>query len=233
MTTAIFGPVVAVGYALFGAGALPGGVLVDRYGSARLITASLAGMGLSFLLLSAAPGVPTIAVALALWGISVSVYHPAGLALISKGVEQRGAGFAYHGMAGNVVIDGGPLLTALLLLVAEWRIVAAALVVPAVLAVGYALTAEFDETAAVDGDVTDGGRDSSTLRQFVADSRALFTFGFGLAMVIVVLNGLFYRGTLTFLPDVLGGYLPPVGDVVQLFDPDSPLAAEFDLACYL
>ena len=233
VTTAVFGTVVAVGYGLFGAGALPGGVLVDRYGSARLITVSLAGMGLSFLLLSAAPGVPTIAVALALWGISASVYHPAGLSLISKGVEQRGTGFAYHGMAGNVGIAGGPLLTALLLLVAEWRLVAAALVVPAALAVGYALTAEFDETAAVDADATDGGRDATTLKGFVADSRALFTLGFGLAMLIVMTNGLFYRGTLTFLPDVLGGYLPPVGDVIRLFEPDSPLAAEFDLAFYL
>jgi len=46
-------------------------------------------------------------------------------------------------------------------------------------------------------------------------------------------NGLFYRGTLTFLPDVLGSYLPPASAVVGLFEPGTPLAEEFDLASYL
>jgi MFS family permease len=255
VSTALLGTVVAVGYALFGAGALPGGVLTDRYGSNRLVTACLVGMGVSFLLLSVAPGIPTIAIALGLWGLSASVYHPAGLALISKGVEERGTGFAYHGMAGNAGIALGPLVTALLLLVADWRVVTAALVVPAVAAVAYARTAEFDETAAVNADSgtetgpgdqseptsADGGAASTedgtdgppnSLAEFLADSRALFTVGFTLAMLVVMANGLFYRGTLTFLPDVLGGFLPPVGDVVGLFA-GSPLAAEFDLAFYL
>ncbi|MBX0286952.1 MFS transporter [Halomicroarcula sp. F28] len=259
VTTATLGTVVAVGYALFGAGALPGGVLTDRYGSNTLVTLCLVGMGASFLLLSVAPTVPVIAVALGLWGLSASVYHPAGLALISKGVEERGTGFAYHGMAGNAGIALGPLVTALLLLVADWRLVAALLVLPAVGAVAYARTAEFDEMAAVDtageaspdgGEASDESRPSSdqrsdggesnaaadgppnSLRDFLADSRALFTVGFTLAMLVVMANGLFYRGVLTFLPDVLGGFLPPVGDVLGLFA-DSPLAAEFDLASYL
>ncbi|WP_254279607.1 MFS transporter [Haloarcula marina] len=241
VTTALLGTVVAVGYALFGAGALPGGVLADRYGSNRLVTACLVGMGGSFLLLSVAPGVLTIALALGLWGLAASVYHPAGLALISTGVEERGTGFAYHGMAGNAGIALGPLLTALLLLAFDWRVVAALLVVPAVVAVGYALTAEFDETAAVsaDGgessdvdDDTDDGQ-AASLGEFLADSRALFTTGFTLAMLVVMMNGLFYRGTLTFLPDVLGGFLPPITEFVRLFEPGSPLAEEFDLAFYL
>ncbi|MDS0260418.1 MFS transporter [Haloarcula sp. S1CR25-12] len=240
VSTALLGTVVAVGYALFGAGALPGGVLTDRYGSNRLVTACLVGMGASFLLLSVAPNVPAIAVALGLWGLSASVYHPAGLALISTGVEERGSGFAYHGMAGNAGIALGPLVTALLLLVADWRVVVALLVSPAVAAVAYARTAEFDETAAVSpedgapsadgGDAADGPPNS--LGAFLADSRALFTTGFTLAMLVVMANGLFYRGTLTFLPDVLGGFLPPVGDVFGLFA-GSALAAEFDLAFYL
>ncbi|WP_277542221.1 MFS transporter [Haloarcula laminariae] len=239
VTTATLGTAVAVGYGLFGVGALPGGVLADRYGSNTLVTACLVGMGASFLLLSVAPSVPVIAVALGLWGLAASVYHPAGLALISKGVEARGTGFAYHGMAGNAGIALGPLVTALLLLVVDWRVVAALLVLPAVAAVAYARTAEFDETAAVDaapepasdgGDSTTGAPDS--LAEFLTDSRALFTAGFTLAMLVVIANGLFYRGVLTFLPDVLGDFLPPLGDVVGLFA-DSPLAAEFDLASYL
>jgi len=231
VTTALLGPVVAVGYALFGAGALPGGVLADRYGAKTLILACLVGMGASFLLLSVAPGIPTIALALGLWGLAASVYHPAGLALISTGVADRGTGFAYHGMAGNAGIAFGPFVTAVLLLAFDWRVVAGLLVVPSALAAAYAVTAEFEAMAAVSADGGDGGIDS--LAEFVADSRSLFTAGFALALGVLMVNGLFYRGTLTFLPDVLGGYLPPITDYVRLFEPGSPLAEEFDLASFL
>ena len=99
VSTAALGLAVAAGYALFGIGALPGGVLADRYGSQRVIVGCLVGMGLSFLLLSFASGLMTIGLSLAIWGIAASVYHPSGLSLISTGVENRGTAFAYHGMA--------------------------------------------------------------------------------------------------------------------------------------
>ena len=240
-TAALLGTVVSVGYGLFGVGALPGGLLVDRYGSRTLVVACLAGMGASFLLLSAAPGVAGIAVALGLWGISASVYHPAGLTLISNGVAERGRGFAYHGMAGNAGIAGGPLATAILLVAFEWQTVAILLAAPALLAAVVGLRIDFDPRAAVDaGDAaSDGGSADrgapTSLAGFVAESRALFTAGFALVFVIVSLDGLYYRGVLTFLPGLLGDFLTAaVGDVRPgIFAPDSPLAEEFDLAGYL
>jgi len=111
------------------------------------------------------------------------------------------------------------------------------LVLPTVIAIGYALTTDFDETAAVSAD---GGTEQPaseaeemSVSKFITDSRALFTTGFALAMVIVMMNGLFYRGMLTFLPDVLDRFLPPITDFVQLFDPNSPIAEEFTLSSYL
>ena len=240
-TAALLGTVVSVGYGLFGVGALPGGLLVDRYGSRTLVVACLAGMGASFLLLSAAPGVVGIAAALGLWGLSASVYHPAGLTLISNGVSERGRGFAYHGMAGNAGIAGGPLATAILLVAFEWQTVAILLAAPALLAAVVGLRIDFDPRAAVDagGTVSDGGSADrgapTSLAGFVAESRALFTAGFALVFVIVSLDGLYYRGVLTFLPGLLGDFLTAaVGDVRPgIFAPDSPLAEEFDLAGYL
>ncbi|WP_345779788.1 MFS transporter [Halosolutus halophilus] len=235
-TEAVLGVAAAIGYGLFGIGALPGGLLVDRFGARALITACLAGMGLSFMALSLAPGVVGVAVALALWGATASVYHPAGLTLISNGVEERGRGFAYHGMAGNVGIAGGPLLTAVLLLAFDWRLVAAGLAIPALVATGVGMTIEFDPTAAVE--FADGGhqrRIPTSLAEFVSETRRLFSFGFLLVFVIVAFNGLYYRGVLTFLPDLLGDFLTAaIGDVRPgVFDPDSRLATEFDVSRYL
>jgi len=232
-TAAALGVAVAVGYGLFGAGALPGGLLVDRFGSRTLISACLAGMGLSFLALSVAPGVVGVAVALALWGVAASVYHPAGLTLISNGVRERGRGFAYHGMAGNVGIAGGPLVTAVFLLAFDWRAVAAALAVPALVGAAAGLRIEFDPTAAVE--LTDGGRRDgpSSLGAFARETRRLFTVGFVLVFLIVAFNGLYYRGVLTFLPDLLGDFLTAAVGDVRVFDPDSPVAEEFDPARYL
>ena len=210
VTQATLGLVVTAGYGLFGLGALPGGILVDRFGSRRLIAACLFGMGGSFFLLGVAPDLVVVTVSLLLWGLAASVYHPAGLTLISKGMRARGTGFAYHGAAGNVGIGLGPLLTAVLLLLFDWTAVATVLAVPAVLAGLYALRAEFDETAAVEGVGTDGGDPRAeggvdSLSEFVAESRLLFAGAFVVVFVIVMGNGLFYRGVLTFLPNLLEG----------------------------
>ncbi|MFB6101566.1 MAG: MFS transporter [Haloplanus sp.] len=210
VTQATLGLIVTAGYGLFGLGALPGGVLVDRIGSRRLIGACLFGMGGSFLLLGVAPDLAVVTLALLVWGTAASVYHPAGLTLISKGMTERGTGFAYHGIAGNLGIGLGPLVTATLLLVLDWSTVAVALAVPAAGAGLYALRAEFDETAAIDADDgtpgdarAESGVDS--LGEFFTASRHLFAGAFVVVFVIVMCNGLYYRGVLTFLPNLLEG----------------------------
>jgi MFS family permease len=201
------GLIVSAGYALFGLGALPGGVLADVLGSRRLIAFALFGMGGAFLALGFAPSIPVIGVALLLWGVGASVYHPSGLALISKGVEARGDAFAFHGMAGNFGIAFGPLAVTLLLLVTDWNVVALALSVPALLAGVVALRVDFDESAAVD----DGGGEArtdavSSLSEFLSESKLLFFGPFIAVFGIVMASGLYYRGFLTFLPEIIGSF---------------------------
>ncbi|MFB6224503.1 MAG: MFS transporter [Haloarcula sp.] len=228
VTTATVGVIVTLGYGLFGAGALPGGIVVDRIGSRRLITACLLGMGSSYILLGLAPSMVVVALALVLWGLAASVYHPAGLSLISKGVKQRGTGLAYHGVAGNLGIGLGPLAAAILLLFAEWRTVALVLGVPALLAAVYASRASFDETAAVTA-ATDGGSKASSgidsLWEFLDESKHLFTGSFLLVFVVVMCSGLYYRGVLTFLPELLRG-LPGFEPIpIETLLPPSVLSA--------
>lgn len=206
-STALLGALVSVGYGLYGVGALPAGILADRWGSRRLIVVCLAGMSASFLMLSVAPGLWTIGAALVLWGLAASIYHPAGLTLISRGVVQRGKGLALHGMAGNAGIALGPFCTALLLLVVDWRVVAACLALPALAATAYAAQASFNETAA-DATVqatTHASNPSATasVTQLWTHTRMLFASGFVVVFGIVILSGLYYRGILTFLPNLL------------------------------
>jgi MFS family permease len=243
VTGFVMGVVLTVGYAPFGLGALPGGVLADAYGSRRLILGCLVGMGLSFLVLAFSPSLLAVAFALFVWGVAASVYHPSGLALISKGVEERGSAFAYHGVAGNLGIAVGPLVTAILLFaLGDWRVVVGLLAVPALVAAVATARIDVDETAAVpdtatDGGTHDGAKDGepddgagdarasgsvSSLGEFLTDSRLLFTGSFVLVFTAVMLSGLYYRGLLTFLPEILGQFpsLAPVGFVGRELEPE-------------
>ncbi|PSP83048.1 MFS transporter [Halobacteriales archaeon QS_1_68_17] len=199
--------VVSVGYGLFGLGSLPAGVLADTYDARTLIVGCLVGMGGSFLALTVAPSLWLIGVALLFWGVAASVYHPSGLSLISRGVEKRGTAFAYHGMAGNLGIALGPFVTLLLLLAFDWRIAVGLLALPAGAAALYATTVDIDERAAARA--ADGGADDratggiTSLSGFLSTSRTLLASTFAVVFVLVMFSGLYYRGTLTFLPEIL------------------------------
>ncbi len=208
LTPAVIGLVVGASYALTGVGALPAGLLADAYSAKRLVLLCIGGMAAGFGLLAAAQGLATIAVGLLLWGAASSVYHPAGLALISRGAEARGSAFAYHGIAGNVGVAAGPLLGAVLLVFLDWRTVVLTLVVPAVVALVVATRLEFDETAGSVAREADGGQEDGLrdLRSVLADSKLLFAGGFALVFLIGNLYGLYYRGAFTFLPEVLAGF---------------------------
>ncbi|SER38203.1 MFS transporter [Natrinema salaciae] len=212
VSVALVGVIVALGYAPFGLGALPGGILADRFGPKRLILLCLTGMSGAFLLLALATSIYTIAAGLICWGIAASVYHPAGLALISTGVDERGTVFAWHGIAGNAGIALGPFAAATLLFVLDqWQLVAGLLAIPGLVAALYGLQADFDPTAASD-DAEVASDDALSLSEFVANSRVLFASAFAAVFVIVTFEGLFYRGMLTYLPEILHG-LPAMGDV--------------------
>lgn len=214
VSAAVIGLVVGAGYGLIGIGAPPSGILADRHGSRRLILLSIVGMGGSFMLIGLARGVVSLGLAVVVWGAFASLYHPSGLSLISRSAEARGSVFAYHGAGGNVGTAAGPLLTALLLLVVDWRVAVVVLAVPAFLAALVGARIQFEPVNASDVEETARGEgraetagDETTfvddLQESAADTRALFGLGFSVAFVAVLLYGTYYRGLLTFLPDVL------------------------------
>lgn len=155
VSAAVLGTVVAIGYGLIGVGALPSGALADIYGSKRLVVLSMVGMAGGFVLISLAPTVWLLGIALVIWGAAASLYHPAGLSLITRGTNRQGTALAYHGVAGNIGTAIGPLVTVLLLTVLNWRVVAILLILPALIGVFVAYRLVFDERGGTHPDEDD------------------------------------------------------------------------------
>ena len=102
------------GYLLFGLGALPAGLIADRIGARIMLIIAMGGMGISALAAAEVePGRP-IAICLALMGLCGSIYHPAGMSLISHTIRARGRALGVNGMFGNVAIALTPIVTAAL-----------------------------------------------------------------------------------------------------------------------
>jgi len=219
VTLSTIGLVVGAGYALFGFGSLPAGLLSDRYPTKPLIAACFAGMSLAFLAISVAPTLPVLVIALLCWGLAASIYHPVGLSIISRGVSQQGKALGYHGIAGNIGIALGPLVTLILISAFDWRVAAAALAIPGLIAVPLILRLGIDEgeIPGAGGVASSGGSEATgsgdpaanggiSLSGFGQLARRTFSGLFVIVFIIVVFEGLYYRGALTFLPDLLGDF---------------------------
>ncbi len=99
----------------FGVGAVFTGWLVDRYGSKRLLLIYLAGCAATCLMAGMSTTFDGVFLAMLLMGSFASIYHPAGLALISHETtpETRGAALGWHGIFGSIGIAGAPFLAGL------------------------------------------------------------------------------------------------------------------------
>jgi MFS family permease len=164
-------------------------------------------MAAGFGTLGFADSIIHVGVSLTVWGVFAGMYHPAGMSLISTGVTRRGSIFASHGMAGNVGTALGPFVTATLLLVLDWQTVAGVLAVPGLLAVLFGLVVQFDPMAAADVDSADPA--AQPLRRRI---RWLLGSAFGIVFLVIALDGLVYRGLITYLPQVLRD-LPGFGQI--------------------
>jgi len=75
----------------------------------------------------------------------------------------------------------------------------------------YGLQADFDPTAA-ESEADAEANDALSLGEFLTNSRVLFTSAFAVVFAIIAVEGLYYRGMLTYLPEILHG-LPAIGDI--------------------
>ncbi|MFB6303445.1 MAG: MFS transporter [Haloferacaceae archaeon] len=214
VSPAVLGTIVGAGYGLIGVGAMFSGALSDVYGSKTLVLASMVGMGGGFLVMSVSPSVWTVGIGILVWGAGASLYHPAGLSLLTRGSKEQGVALAYHGAAGNVGTAVGPFLAAVMLTFVGWQLAAALFLLPAVVGILIGIRFEFDETAAVDATI-DGDR-TVDLGKLVRQSKVLLTGGFLVAFAVMMAHGVYSRGVLSFLPEILADL--PLFRPVALFE---------------
>jgi len=88
----------------FGVLALAAGFLTDRIGARRMMVTYLVGCGAASLVVSQVTSLSGMFVALFALGSFASIYHPAGLALISHetSVENRARALGMHGIFGSL-----------------------------------------------------------------------------------------------------------------------------------
>lgn len=91
-------------------------------GSKRTIILSLYASAVSAVLVAVSPSLWSMGVFMLIIGLAAGLYHPAGLAYITRGVRQPALGLGLHGVAGNVGVFATPALAIFITGLWNWRI---------------------------------------------------------------------------------------------------------------
>ncbi|MBW2454072.1 MAG: MFS transporter [Deltaproteobacteria bacterium] len=111
-----------LGYLLYGLGSLPAGIIADRWSARWMLTLCLALSGAGAVLAGLSHSPTTLVMALGVLGIGASIYHPTGMALISRAFhDRRGRALGLNGVFGNIGLASAPFVTGLLTSMLGWR----------------------------------------------------------------------------------------------------------------
>ena len=184
----------------FGFGALPSGFLADRLGTQRVLFIAFSAAAAGALLVALAPNVALLGVFLALLGLGIGLYHPAGISLIAQVGERRGVALGWHGVVGNLGIAAAPAFAIGAASLFDWR---AAYFMLALLAALTAVSLRIVRFEGTDAPAVAMPEQEAGARPALAvTARARVRSFLPLFMVygVFVLNGFVFRGSLTFLP---------------------------------
>lgn len=178
---------------LWGVGALGAGWLVDRYGSNRLLAVYLLGCGGTCVAAGWAQTQSLLAATMLAMGACASIYHPAGLTLISHETTagERPRAHGIHGVFGSAGIGLAPLLAGTLFAwQLGWRQIYGLLAIP-----GFVLGTIF---------LLRLGRDRPAASHAAASGSAETRWSrFFTLTVLAALQGFVYSALLSFLPRYL------------------------------
>ncbi len=192
----------------FGLCAMLAGWAADRFGAKRLLVIYLLGCSVAACLAWYAPNLLLMTVSMFTLGLFASIYHPAGVGLITHHTnpENRPLALGYHGIFGSAGIAAGPFLAGLVLHTgATWRQYYLVLSVPGIVLGGllYWRLADYRHRASAEDDGDSNGNGDG--------ENDAYWPSYAMLMTMAVFSGIVYAAILHFLPRYLGEALKPLG----------------------
>ena len=110
-----------LGALLIGLGALPAGLLSDRWSRSSMMVIMFIGMGLSSILCGLSNEKFLLFIGLSFLGLSCSIYHPVGIAWVVNATDKKGRALGINGIFGGVGIGSGAFIAGLLIKYFGWQ----------------------------------------------------------------------------------------------------------------
>jgi MFS family permease len=187
------------GFVLYGVGAIPAGLWTDRRGPRVVLTAYFLLLALAALLVCAARTPWQLGASLSLLGAAISLYHPAGLTMVSNGCQRRGRAMGINGVAGSLGVALGPALGLYLASRDQWRATYGVIAVLSLVAGVASLLLHVPPPA-----------ESSAPRATVlTERRGSLAGALPWLFAAMLLGGVNYRCLTTALPSFLSGLVSP------------------------
>jgi MFS family permease len=147
------GLLVAIFYGFSGCSQAVVGVVVDRYGAARVLAGGLLLLAVSFTGVAMAPSYAWLLPLMALAGLGNSIFHPCDYSIMSARIEQSrvGRAFSIHALAGTAGYAAAPLTMLALAAFVPWNVAILAPVLLAALTALYILARRSDFATPLSG----------------------------------------------------------------------------------
>ncbi len=191
-----------ISFLMYGAMALPSGLISDRIGSLKVIRIGLLIFLVSIAGIYLSNGPITLWISLLLLGIGAGAYHPAGLSLVSRLYQKdMGKAMGFNGLLGNLGEASSPLIAAAVGVYIGWKYPYLLWCLPIIvlLFMGFSIK---------DSKIKDYVKEEVEIKySYIKETRKLVSKDFLLYILILLFRGLFYTGTVllltTFAKDIL------------------------------
>lgn len=114
---------------------IPSGVVSDmlRRQWVIIVVSALLGIGVAYAILGLAPSYGAVLLSAVIIGISIALWHPPALSVLSaRLVERRGLALSIHGMGGNLGNAVGPAMMGVIIGAVAWQMATLIMAIPMV-----------------------------------------------------------------------------------------------------
>ncbi len=168
-------------YLFYGLAAIPWGFASDSTNPRLIMGTGIILSGSGLFLSGLLPNSSALPFTLALTGLGSAAYHPSGLALISKGIKERGKGMGINGIFGNLGMAAAPFTAGILNYLFGWRFTLTLLGTFGILAGIASFLVPFSVPREGDLQTGEGVKDEEVLKLFL------------ILCSVVIFSGLMYR----------------------------------------